>query len=724
MKNNKPIIIRPVISESQREYGEPEIGDEMNNFMENKVPEESREDLLNDTISILSKSMILDTEIKQETGLILGHIQSGKTMSIEAVMALARDNGFPMVILIGGISTPLLKQTVNRLKKDLGTRNWAHLLNPDKKSTEKIKRVFDEWRINADPMYRPTILISVLKNHQRIQSLIELLKIVNMEKIPVLVIDDEADQASLNTRVKKEDESTTFSRLKNLRETLPNHTYLQYTATPQAPLLISIINSLSPNFVQVLKPGKEYVGGQDFFKDSNKYVRIIPPTEVPTKDEPLDEAPSSLLEALRIFMIGMTIGFRTSKDTENRSMLIHPSRKTEFHQKFYNWVQTIVDDWKTIFREPDEDFDRQKLIEDFKESYKDLAGTATDIMPFEECMQYLSHTLSQVEIKEVNRRTNKPPAIDWKESYGWILIGGQMMDRGFTVEGLTVTYMPRGVGIGNVDTIQQRARFFGYKKKYLGYCRVYLEQSLKDAFQNYVEHERELHEQLKSVEEKGQSLNDWKRKFILDPDLRPCRAQVLEFDYDRISLSGWTTSEINLLSDEMTQHNREVVSKFMQELDFSPDAGHHKRKEAQKHKVCMNVPLEKVLKEFLVPMRFAGNEHSQKFTVSLLYLNEILERSKNEKCTIYQMSPGYDRKRSIENGKVKQLFQGAYPDKSGEIYPGDKDIRDNDSITIQIHILDLQQNGEVTKKGVPVIAVWIPKRHTSNWIIQDQPDQV
>ena len=107
------------------------------------------------------------------------------------------------------------------------------------------------------------------------------------------------------------------------------------------------------------------------------------------------------------------------------------------------------------------------------------------------------------------------------------------MDRGFTVEGLTVTYMPRGPGVGNADTIQQRGRFFGYKRPYLGYCRTYLEQDVLSAFEEYVEHEEEMRRQLQQVRDSGSPLSDWKRAFVLSPALRPCRSNVIQYDYAR-----------------------------------------------------------------------------------------------------------------------------------------------------------------------------------------------
>ena len=203
-----------------------------------------------------------------------------------------------------------------------------------------------------------------------------------MQGVPVLIIDDEADQASLNTEVAQGEESTTYQCLMDMRESLPSHTYLQYTATPQAPLLISIIDSLSPNFVQVLDPGEEYVGGREFFADNHTpLVRVIPPQEVPTNANPLNEPPDTLLEALRIFMVGVTAGISEGRNTGNRSMLVHPSHRTAQHLEFYNWVLDIFEDWKRILTLPNNDADKQELIEDFHDAYNDLAGTVEDGLP-------------------------------------------------------------------------------------------------------------------------------------------------------------------------------------------------------------------------------------------------------------------------------------------------------------------------------------------------------
>ena len=733
-----PIIVEPV-SESDDGGWTPTIGQETRDFLDKVVPQDSRESVLDDAVSILSKGIAPTTTDDQETGLVVGYIQSGKTMSFEAVAALARDNAFQIVIVVAGTSNPLLEQSTGRLRRDLGideqnrARRWIPFQNPsdnDATILQAIRDVLDDWRDPETPEeYKKTVLITVLKHHQRLQSFTSLISALNMQNVPVLIIDDEADQASLNTEVAQGQESTTYRRLMELRQELPGHTYLQYTATPQAPLLVSIIDSLSPNFVQVLEPGDEYIGGREFFADNRNYVRVIPPEDVPTRSNPLSEPPETLLQALRVFMIGVTAGLRASGNTGNRSMLVHPSHRTEQHQEFYNWVQDIFEEWRRILTLPDTDYDKLELIEDFREAYDDLAGTAgPGLLAFDELVPSLSLAFRNTRVMEVNARGGSTPPVDWLNAYGWILVGGQAMDRGFTIEGLTVTYMPRGIGVGNADTVQQRARFFGYKRSYFGYCRLYLEQGTFDAFQNYVEHEEDIRNQLETIQQENRPLNEWKRSFILDTALRPCRQTVLEFDYIRGQFSdAWVSPRVVLAADNVIQTNRDAVSAFMQKMTFVDDDGHPDRTNIQRHEVCREVSLSEVIEQLLVSIRVTGTVDSQRNTGMLLQLSSALDKNPDELCTVYRMSPRLRRRRGIdENGEVTNLFQGEAPvdrERRGEVYPGDRAIRDDDTITVQVHTLDLTSKNAVVMENVPVIAIWIPASLSQSWIIQNQPPQ-
>ena len=740
MTDDTKLVVQP-LARTNTSFGrwQPVVGAETVDFLVHVVPEKSRHSVQDEAASILGHGISPGDTARRETGLIVGYIQSGKTMSFETVAALARDNRFHMVIIIAGSSNPLLDQSTGRVRRDLRLddsnrrRNWIHFQNPERNdaTVQTVRDVLEDWRdVSTADEYKVTVLVTVLKHHLRLGHLTELLQTVGMEGSPVLIVDDEADQASLNTQVGQGKESTTYRRLMALRDALPLHTYLQYTATPQAPLLISLVDSLSPNFVEVLRPGGDYVGGRDFFVDNQRLIRTIPRTDLPTRANPLWEPPASLLSALRIFMVGVAVGLKQDGNMGNRSMLVHPSHLTAPHQEYFSWVYDIFNEWKRILRLADGDPDKQELIEDFGTAYDDLAATVETVLPiFDDIVRTLSFAFRRTRLLEVNARAGVTPEVDWGGAYGWILVGGQAMDRGFTVEGLTVTYMPRSIGVGNADTVQQRARFFGYKRSYLGFCRVYLGEDTLCAFQRYVEHEEDIRRQLVSVRDSGGSLNDWKRAFVLDSALRPCRQSVIEFDYIRgIFSNTWVMSRMVLPTSEVIESNRRAVKDFVGSTEFVEDDGHPGRTATQIHQVARGLSLRTVLEQLLVRIRITSTHDSQQFTGLLLQLSRALEVNVGEKCTVYRMSPKTGRRRGIDgNGIVTNLFQGQAPvtphARRGEIYPGDRAIRDEKHVSVQIHTLELTQEDVQVCNDVPVLAVWVPARLGVSWIEQTQPEQ-
>lgn len=246
--------------------------------------------LLTEAKDILSKCGTVDGA-SNKTGLIIGYVQSGKTMSFTTVTTLARDNKFQLIILIAGTSISLLRQSTKRLLGDLRLldgsnrrrdRKWQPYINPRKNDKGSIEEALAEWREPSVPQSElQTVLITVMKHHTHLAHLIEVLAQMDLSQVPALIIDDEGDQASMNNRVQHDEESTTYGRLVDLRKSLPRHTFLQYTATPQAPLLISLIDILSPQFVQILTPGEDYTGGKYFF-ENKALIKTIPDKDIPS----------------------------------------------------------------------------------------------------------------------------------------------------------------------------------------------------------------------------------------------------------------------------------------------------------------------------------------------------------------------------------------------------------------------------------------------------------
>lgn len=704
------------------------------------LPENIRSAVLEEAAHILSHCVPPQSHEGPRVGLVVGHIQSGKTLSFTVLSALARDNAYQLVIVITGTSMPLAMQSYDRLRHDLridvrDDLTWVHLHCPrGPTDCQTVRDALQDWH---DPILRkygspPTILITVMKNHHHLAKLADALSQMDLSDVPTIVIDDEADQAGLNTRANQGEQSTTYQRLLRLRQCLPYHTFLQYTATPQAPLLIALIDALSPRFATVLTPGPDYVGGDTFFRDHRQLVRTIPLLELPDADVPLHEPPRSMCEAMRVYFLGVAAGWVAGRRGK-RSMLIHPSRETALHREFYHVVSQVRGNWQRILDQPPDDPDRQEIIEEFRVAYEDLAATVEDPPPFEELAECLASAIRGTRVWEMNAASGRTPEIDWRSAYSHILVGGQALDRGFTVEGLTVTYMPRGVGVGNADTVQQRARFLGYKREYLGYCRVYLEQNLRDAYTEYVEHEETLRHQLAEYAQTGRPLCEWRRAFFLTPRLRPTRGAVLTLDYYRGRFSeDWFYPRSPHCDAQAIDHNNTVVEQFIGQLSLRADPGHPERTVTQCHQVDDRFSLAAAYEQLLTSLRFGAPDDSYRLTGVLLQIDQYLSEVEDETCAVYVM--GTDdgqrtRRRGLDDrDRILNLFQGAYPStprqKQGTIYPGDRLIRSPRGLTLQIHPLTITKGDarEIISPYVLTVAVWVPAQMAGNWLVQEEQD--
>ncbi len=708
----------------------PQEGSETKELLQHlQVDEASKRQLLGEAKRILSRCVEPQKPNGRETGLVMGYVQSGKTMSFTMVASLAQDNYYQLIIIMTGTSVNLTNQSIDRLRSDLRLdsridRKWWFRKNPQ--VDEDLGPILDRLEDRRDESVASnkcqTVLIAVMKHHKHLEHLTELLAKLPLEGVPCLIIDDEGDQASLNTKIKQGNESTTYRRIMELRSKVKHCSYLQYTATPQALLLINKIDVLSPSFAEILEPGQEYAGGEEFFSKQKGILRTIPSYEIFTQSNVPEEPPASLLRALLVFFIGVTIGETVALDQRCRTMLIHPSYRTMPHSVFTKWVKYLKDFYVEILGLPNNDPDRIDLTDEIRAAYDDLSRTVKDIPTFDEIMSGLRRSIRMTVVQEVNSTSGKTPPVDWNNSYSHVLIGGQAMDRGFTVEGLTVTYMPRGVGVGNVDTIQQRGRFYGYKKGYLNYCRVYLEEELQAAYIQYVDHERSMHTELVEFQESDQSLEEWKRKFLMPSRLKPTRSSVIDVEYMQGILSDkWYTSEWPLYELDAIESNRSITDVFIETLDWVSNKGHKDRTEYQRHMQNDGALLISVYEDLLMRLRFFDSV----FTGILLQMKYYLESNLDSTCTVVRMSSdGHSwltRKRGLNpNGKILNLMQGAHPNSRGRIYPGDRKIGDKNRAIVQIHRLELTQNDRTVEKDVIGLAIWIPASMSAAWLVQDQ----
>lgn len=711
----------------------PVVGRELKALLNRKrFSDRDSQGVENETCRILSKCVPPGDKGEQRTGLVIGYVQSGKTLSFTALTALARDNSYRLVIVLGGTTTNLVDQSYARLAADLdvegyGQRIWSLFSNPDVRpdTMDEIGVALRTWTEYPDrPERCPTVVIVAMKNHRHLNNLSQLLRACNVEDVSTLIIDDEGDQAGLNNKVRQQAESTTYSCIKVLRKVFPTHTYLLYTATPQAPLLISRIDMLSPQFAEVIEPGESYVGGKDLFQEGSPYIEIIPATELPAEDSS-EGPPASLEKALQLFFVEVAAGL-VSGGIGNRSMMIHPSQRRDWHKQFVAWVRSTRTSWLNILRDAPNSPDRRSLLGEFRRAYDDIAATDAGLPAFEQVEKDLEYAIHRAQIQEVNASAGRIPTIKWSRHYSYILVGGTGLDRGFTVEGLTVTYMPRGSGVGNADTVQQRGRFFGYKRDYIGLIRIFLEQAVAAAFRNYVVHERSIRQSLIAYREAGKSLADWRRAFFLDRSMQPTRSSVLSLDYMRGRGREWIYPRSPHLGDGVLETNQKVVRGFIErnKAKFVPASGDSRLTAGQRHLVARGMPLASVYRDLLVPLRATGEDLLDHLHV-LLQIERGLEREPAVTCDVYQMSPGSPGFRGLDKDKaIKNLMQGENPKTS---YPGDRAIRSESKVTVQLHTIDLRAGDEGRKadpvaKDVPVVAVAIPESMRADVLLEPVTD--
>lgn len=714
---------------------EPTIGEQLQAVLQ-RVPEGSREDVRREALGILGRCLPPGRIGRSRTGLVVGYVQSGKTLSFTAVSALAHDNGYRLLIVIAGISTPLLRQSTDRLREDLSAEGWWgpwRVFRSDEDEIvagdpSQIQATLDRWDDpRADDEERKTVLITVMKERHHLERVITILERLELAGVPVLVIDDEADQASLNRAVRDNDESATYQRILRIRSLLPHHSFLQYTATPQALLLINLIDQLSPDLGVVLTPGEDYTGGEAFFHGSTDLIREIPPEDLPGRGEIPDAPPASLLEALRLFFVGVAVGrINRSDEVLNRSMMIHPTYRVDPQAEHVLWVRQIQNAWGQLLQLDDGDPDREELLQEFLSAYEDLSSTAEELPPFDDVVRKLPFVVRDTRIEEVNARERPTPEISWPRYYSWILVGGQAMDRGFTVEGLTVTYMPRGLGVGNADTIQQRARWFGYKQSYLGLCRVFLPSEAIRAYTEYVRHEEYVRSRLKTHLEEGHSLKTWKRAFIMGGGLRPTRNSVVASDIRRgMFRDRWFSPRSPHANQDAVERNKAATERFLKTMEWKPWSEDERLRDTHRH-VFTSVPLSRV-QDLLLDVVCPVASDSADLNGILVQISAYLEEQRDAVATAVRMRPGITTARGTDDAGVQitELFQGAWPVEGDEkIYPGDRGVRCQEGLTLQIHLIDLYKGrvdrGQLIEAAVPTIGVWVPREMAAPWVVQEQ----
>jgi hypothetical protein len=408
---------------------------------------------------------------KEETnGLIYGLIQSGKTGVLTVTGAMGADEGYRTVVILTTDNDPLYEQTLGRAQEAFPGIDIIG------------KKEFKDADSFLQRIKGGTCAIVTTKNSGLLKTLIENFTKGRVRGLTCLIIDDEADQASLNTRARRADgtRSTINDRIATLRGFFDKNTYLQVTATPQALFLQTPGHDFRPKFTVLSHPGADYVGGEDFFGDESKLVREFDLNDISAlapgpQPSPTLEIPKSLLRALDTFMIGAT--FKRTKDADqNCAFLCHVSTRTDDHKHIVDLLRKYKTDLAAKLKA-----ENQAVIDRLKTAYDDLASTHEGVRDarFDKLVEAIGFFSPGITVKLVNGLTDEDVAV--KSPYN-LFVGGNKLGRGVTIKNLLVSYYGRNPKRPQADTVLQHARMYGYRRKDIGLLRLFLPPELHVVF--------------------------------------------------------------------------------------------------------------------------------------------------------------------------------------------------------------------------------------------------
>lgn len=529
----------------------------------------SIEEIKNSSYRILKKLKKDTHDSDPVKGLVIGNVQSGKTANMAALMAMAADEEWNMFIVLSGTIDNLREQTQGRFQRDLvsefGNLDWELIDNP--KCTKNYPQALSKLHLNGG---KKRYIIVCLKNSTRLSNLIKFLNKddENRKKLRILLIDDEADQAGVNSGKKNDDENRTkinrlIGYLMNNRnqkgEEIPckfhSFNYIAYTATPYANVLNekpSIDSTYPSNFVMCLKSPHSYFGPQEVFgldgtdKDGMNILNIIPEDEMLEIDELIEgsrcQLPMQLKEAILWFYC--TFAIRKHRGINKPvTMLVHVSQKQAAHQNLAEAIRTFIQSYKNDYirflKECNKVYDEQKRKYSLLDFQKDFpyydGGTVLDYPTFNtfsnELIEIYKSGLRSIQIDDEDESVSYHKGVS-------ICIDNCAHNKAINGEYLRILY-PDGAGeklefttgfivIGGAtlsrgltlqgltcsyflrdskyaDTLMQMGRWFGYRKGYELLPRVWLSQAIKEKYQFLSLLDFELRDEMRYMADTGVS---------------------------------------------------------------------------------------------------------------------------------------------------------------------------------------------------------------------------
>ena len=494
-------------------------------------------------------------------GLVIGDVQSGKTATYTALSCKAADTGYQLVILLTGTLENLRRQTQERLdagfvgfdssgelqRTRLGKRVGVGLIDQRRQATVFTSRTKDFNRQTVQSLgltlssLKEPALVVIKKNVSILKNLREWLADLNAHdgtiETPVLLIDDEADNASINTNSPDSDPTAINEAIRSILSLFERSTYVGVTATPFANIFIDpetqddmLGDDLFPrDFIYSLEPPTNYFGPSTLFlrdESEDEHLREIDDNAkclplIHKKDLIVDNLPESLLDAMAAFLVGNAIRDLRDEGPTHRSMLINVSRFTAVQ----NRVEQLVLDELTTFKNDIRNFGRLSVDEARKSARIERLHRIWGI-EYAECgvswadvQGALQNAALPIETRAVNQTTGAR-SLDFRKydetGLRVIAVGGNSLSRGLTLEGLFVSYFHRNSQM--YDTLLQMGRWFGYRDGYRDLCRVWLTREAIDWYAHISEASKELRDEIKRMRALGLGPKDFGLEVRAHPD--------------------------------------------------------------------------------------------------------------------------------------------------------------------------------------------------------------
>jgi hypothetical protein len=621
------------------------------------------------------------TEIESSVGLIVGKVQSGKTSNIIGLTAKSFDQGYNIVVILFSDQKSLFSQNYERVKLAFNTsHNDIKIINFSEGGNYKFLR-----KSQFDNFFEQNkkIVICSMKHKKYTNEITRLIEETKFANSASIIIDDEGDDITQNNDKEKFDyldkKSPNNEAVVNLKNLFKKNCYLTVTATPQAPLLLQSFQDLAIDFVNLIEPGPGYMGLEHYHSGENEHLEHVIQDYSPIINK--YGLPDSFIESFLFYLMGAVLRKDTKKD--KHSMIIHATKKNLEQGQIYFKIEALLNHFNAIDLNSDI-FENSKTKETY-ETFKNLYSKEKDNLEIleepEELFKKMIKVSGEVSLIKLNHESDLKNLSDQTNNLNYfIIVGGDMLDRGLTIDGLAVNYFTREPVKGQIDTMLQRARWFGYKTEYKNFCRVYLTKGVSNMFSSIIESEEDLWSQLKIIEDSSIKVKDLDINiYVPSKNLKPTSSSKVKVV--KTTLKPWFVQKFFSIHKDQQQLNKKIIEEYLvKHKNFE-----YKYKQHKKY-----VVESKSIIDLLSKFYFSDSEQSVKdFIISTF---DTLKINEPVKIDLIEMRYIVGEERSLisevnsSDKFLNNLMQGRNED-----YPGDRNIIES-NFMLQIHRVILKDS--------------------------------